>query len=95
MNHHLVVCCVLACVWCQSALPQTMTVHTKNGQQPFVISEIDSITFSSGSANQVGEWVTVPAGEYTYGEGDTVRTLDYDFSIMKYEVTNAQYLQYL
>jgi formylglycine-generating enzyme required for sulfatase activity len=41
------------------------------------------------------EMVTVPAGEYTYGEGDTVLTIEYDFEIMKYEVTNAEFVLYL
>ena len=41
------------------------------------------------------EVVTVPAGEYTYGPGDTVLTIDYDFEIMKYPVTNADFVLYL
>jgi formylglycine-generating enzyme required for sulfatase activity len=41
------------------------------------------------------EFVTVPAGEYTYGEGDTVLTIDYDYEIMKYQVTSAQYAEFL
>ena len=41
------------------------------------------------------EFVTVPAGEYTYGPGDTVLTIDYDYEIMKYEVTDYDYVVYL
>jgi len=41
------------------------------------------------------EFVTVPAGGYIYGPGDTVLTIDYDYEIMKYEVTNAQYVEFL
>jgi formylglycine-generating enzyme required for sulfatase activity len=41
------------------------------------------------------EFVTVPAGDYTYGPGDTVLTIDYDYEIMKYLVTNAQYAEFL
>ncbi len=47
------------------------------------------------------EWCFVPAGPYTYGfpENDKnykgLRTIDYDYEIMKYEVTNKQYLTYL
>ncbi|NQU67206.1 MAG: SUMF1/EgtB/PvdO family nonheme iron enzyme [Candidatus Marinimicrobia bacterium] len=54
------------------------------------------------------EWVTVPAGEFTYGWencngeewcgetfGEEVRSIDYDFEIMKYEVTNTQYIAFL
>ncbi len=45
---------------------------------------------------EVGEeWCFIPAGEYTYGEGDTIKTIDYDYQIMKYEVTNQQYVIYL
>ena len=39
--------------------------------------------------------VTVLAGDYTYGSGDEIRNIDYDYEIMKYEVTNAQYVVYL
>ena len=43
----------------------------------------------------VTDWVAVTAGQYTYGPGDTLKTIAYNFQIMKYEVTNAQYMQYL
>lgn len=46
-------------------------------------------------ATLITDWVSVPAGPYTYGEGDTVKTIVYNYSVMKYEVTNAQYMQYL
>lgn len=41
------------------------------------------------------DWCYVAAGEYTWGEFDEIQTIDYDFEIMKYEVTNVQYLAYL
>ena len=41
------------------------------------------------------EWCYVPAGEYTKGAGDIINIIDYDYEIMKYEVTNQQYLDYL
>ena len=41
------------------------------------------------------EFVTVPAGEFYYGYEHLIITIDYDYEIMKYEVTNAQYAQYL
>ena len=41
------------------------------------------------------EWILIPSGEYTYGFNDTILTIDYDFEIMKYEVTNAQYKSFL
>ena len=41
------------------------------------------------------EFVDVPAGLYTYGEDDEILTIYYDYQIMKYEVTNQQYVDYL
>ena len=42
------------------------------------------------------EWVTVTGGDYTFGETDVVRSdLGADFEIMKFEVTNAQYVAFL
>ena len=40
-------------------------------------------------------WAYVSAGEFTWGENDEIQTIDYDYEIMKYEVTNIQYLSYL
>jgi formylglycine-generating enzyme required for sulfatase activity len=39
--------------------------------------------------------VTIPSGDYTYGENDQTQTIGSDFEIMKYQVTNAEYLVYL
>ncbi|MFP4549109.1 MAG: SUMF1/EgtB/PvdO family nonheme iron enzyme [Fidelibacterota bacterium] len=41
------------------------------------------------------EMVEVMAGNFTYGSADDVRTINYDYVIMKYEVTNQQYAEYL
>ena len=41
------------------------------------------------------EWVDVPAGPFTWGVNDEVRNIDYNFKIMKYEVTNTLYVEYL
>ena len=41
------------------------------------------------------EWCTVPAGQFTYGMQDEILYINYDYQIMKYEVTNQQYLNYL
>jgi cysteine-rich repeat protein len=41
------------------------------------------------------DMVNVPAGDYTYGEFDVIQNIDYDYEIMKYEVTNAEYVAYL
>jgi formylglycine-generating enzyme required for sulfatase activity len=71
----------------------TMTVHTSSGDVDFEISEITSITFEDGGGEF--EWCTVPAGDYTYGDPPVVQNISYDFQIMKYEVTNQQYVDYL
>lgn len=41
------------------------------------------------------EMVTVAAGEYTFGENDDIRTIDYDYEIMKYEVTDQDYVLFM
>ena len=41
------------------------------------------------------EWVSVPAGEFLFGEHSAVTGLDYDYQMLKFEVTNAQYVRFL
>ncbi len=41
------------------------------------------------------EWVVVPAGKYTAGRKDEIQTIGYDYEIMKYEVTNVQFVSFL
>ena len=41
------------------------------------------------------DWVTVSAGDYTYGEEDDILLVDTNFDLMKYEVTNEQYVTFL
>jgi len=41
------------------------------------------------------EMVEVVAGNFTYGQNDETQTIDYDYEIMKYEVTNEQYAIFL
>ncbi|MFC2084464.1 SUMF1/EgtB/PvdO family nonheme iron enzyme [Bacteroidota bacterium] len=41
------------------------------------------------------EWCNVLVGPFTWGEYGEQRSLDYDYMIMKYEVTNAQYIEFL
>ncbi|TFH00890.1 MAG: hypothetical protein E4H13_06285 [Calditrichales bacterium] len=41
------------------------------------------------------DFVLVPAGEFTYGQDAHHLHLAYDFKIMKYEVTNMQYVKFL
>jgi len=40
-------------------------------------------------------WCDVPAGNFTFGEGDTIKNIGYDYQIMKYEVTNIQFVTFL
>jgi formylglycine-generating enzyme required for sulfatase activity len=41
------------------------------------------------------EWCYVPAGDFTWGKKDKIKTINYDYEIMKYEVTNQQYVDFL
>lgn len=41
------------------------------------------------------EFVFVPKGKYTFGIGDKIKSINYDYWIMKYEVTNLQYYNFL
>ncbi len=41
------------------------------------------------------QWVSVPAGEFFYGQHNHVTNIDYDYEIMVTEVTNASYAQFL
>jgi len=41
------------------------------------------------------EWCNVPAGDYSWGQHDAPQFMPYDYQIMKYEVTNFEYLTYL
>ncbi len=41
------------------------------------------------------EFVVVPAGDFTFGYSDETRTIAYNYEIMKYETTNAEYAEFL
>jgi len=41
------------------------------------------------------EVVFIPAGEFTWGENDDILSIEYNYEIMKYEVTNNQYLTFM
>lgn len=40
-------------------------------------------------------WVDVPAGTFTYKEYNYAKNIEYNYKIMKYEVTNSEYIKYL
>lgn len=40
-------------------------------------------------------WHSIPAGNFLYGSTNIIQNIPYDYQIMKYEVTNCQYLTYL
>ncbi len=41
------------------------------------------------------EFVVVPAGDFTFGYNDETRNIAYNYEIMKYEVTNAEFAAFL
>ncbi|MDB3868590.1 SUMF1/EgtB/PvdO family nonheme iron enzyme [Candidatus Marinimicrobia bacterium] len=41
------------------------------------------------------EMVSVSAGEYTFGENDEIRTIDYDYEMMKYPATDMDYVLFM
>ena len=53
-------------------------------------------TYDDGSCEYDSfEWVSVPAGEFTFGQFAEIHTIDCDYQIMKYEVTNLEYAEFL
>ena len=53
------------------------------------------LTISLISSAMATEWCLIPSGDYTYGSSNTILNIPYDYEIMKYEVTNDQYMIYL
>ena len=69
-----------------------MYIHMNVGPDYEIeINDIEKITFS----DEPFVWCTIPSGDYTYGDPPDTLNIDYDFEIMKYEVNNAQYRQFL
>ena len=68
-----------------------------NAEYPNQYTHLAKIRINAVESDiQAIEWATIAAGSYIYGENLEVRNdIDYDFEIMKYEVTNAQYVQFL
>jgi len=53
--------------------------------------------FSTGASSGTNnfEWIDVQAGPFTFGRYDEQRSIDYDYQIMKYEVTKKQFAIFL
>jgi len=62
---------------------------------PEVLNIPTMLKVTADDRNGEGEWCYVAAGDYTWGEDNEIQTIDYDYEIMKYEVTNSQYAVYL
>ena len=65
---------------------------------PDAINYNHDATIDDGSCDYpelITDMVLIPAGEYTAGEWDAIISIDYDYEIMKYEVTVEQYYNYL
>jgi len=62
---------------------------------PEVLNIPAMIKITADDRNAGYEWCLVEAGTYTWGQYDEIQTIDYDYEIMKYKVTNAQYVVYL
>lgn len=56
--------------------------------------EQQNYTLIDTSINEI-TFMHVPEGPFTFGINDSIRSIDYDFWIMKYEVTNQLYYQFL
>jgi formylglycine-generating enzyme required for sulfatase activity len=41
------------------------------------------------------EWISIPAGEYAYGAGTDLRMMSNAYDMMKFPVTNADYIRFL
>jgi formylglycine-generating enzyme required for sulfatase activity len=67
-----------------------------------ILARITLIYCSENSANSKTSqssdnfvWCHIAAGDYTWGKNSSIQTIDYDYQIMKYELTNSQYLSFL
>jgi len=69
--------------------------ETYSDQVKIRINATSSATIIDDSQEVPFEMIEIPAGDYTYGEGDTIKTIDYDYEMMKYEVTDYEYVLYL
>lgn len=66
-------------------------LHAVNRNIGFDIAEMNFINVNSAS----NFWCSVPAGPFTWGKDDIVRYVNYDYEIMKYDVTTSEFVTYL
>lgn len=69
--------------------------ETYSDQVKIRINATSSTTIIDDSQEVPFEMIEISAGDYTYGEGNTIKTIDYDYEMMKYEVTDYEYVLYL
>ncbi len=81
------------------AVPETPTslglIRLTNVDNPNMTDISDEQFYIHKNGQQVFEMADIPAGDYLFGEGDTLKTLDYDYQMMVNHVTNAQYVIFL
>ena len=69
--------------------------ETYSDQVKIRINATSSTTIIDDSQEVPFEMIEIPAGDYTYGEGDTIKTIDYDYEIMKYPVTDYDFVIFM
>lgn len=69
--------------------------ETYSDQIKIRINATSNATIIDDSQEIPFEMVTVPSGEFIFGEGDLVQTIDYDYEIMKYPVTDYDYVLFM
>ena len=63
-----------------------------------VLSSCKTITIDEESPQEIPdgvELIKIPAGAFTYSESKTVEFIEYDYEMMKFQVTNEQYLNFI
>jgi len=50
---------------------------------------------ATSAVNDSIDMILIPSGEFTSGKNGKLFSIDYDYEIMKYPVTNAQYIKFL
>ena len=57
-------------------------------------AEANVPVYNTGAPDSI-VWVLIPAGDFYKTEHAHLTKMDYDYQIMRYDVTNAQYARYL